>query len=264
MTRTHFSFSCEGSQLAASCDHADGDVGLLIISGGNELRSGAFAGHARIARDISTAGYPVFRFDRRGVGDSEGANHGFEDSSADVAAAIQAFRDAHPSLGAIVGFGNCDAASALMLQSGAGFDALVLSNPWTFDGDDEPDAMPAQAIRSRYLDKLRSPAEIKRLLTGGVSFTKLLGGLKRAVASEAPEPTGLTEKIRFGVDQFSGKVRFLLAERDRTAQAFLAHWDESDARIRKCPNATHAYVEPEAYDWLVNQLVDILSGEHAR
>ncbi len=53
-------------------DDAPGTTGLLIVSGGNEVRAGAFAGQARLAAEIAAAGHPVFRFDRRGVGDSTG------------------------------------------------------------------------------------------------------------------------------------------------------------------------------------------------
>ena len=46
-----------------------------------------------------------------------------------------AFRRAAPQLTRIIAFGNCDAASALMLAGGAGCDGLVLSNPWTIAQD---------------------------------------------------------------------------------------------------------------------------------
>ena len=41
MTRRHVLFPCEGSLLAGTIDEAPGSTGLLIVSGGNELRSGA-------------------------------------------------------------------------------------------------------------------------------------------------------------------------------------------------------------------------------
>ena len=80
MSRLHLTFNCEGSTLAATLDTAPLTTGLLLVSGGNEIRSGAFRGQARLAQTIAKRGFPVFRYDRRGVGDSEGENLGFEHS----------------------------------------------------------------------------------------------------------------------------------------------------------------------------------------
>ena len=50
----------------------------------------------------------------------------------------------------------------------------------------------------------------------------------------------------------------LIAERDRTAQAFLAAWDPGDQRIRRCQRASHSYVEPAAFEWLEAQVLEML------
>src|SRR3546814_12236630 len=92
---------------------------------------------ATLAQRVAAAGHPVFRFDRRGIGDSEGENHGFEGSGPDIAAAIGAFCGAAPHVTRIVAFGNCDAASALLLHQPLAIDALVLANPWTYEAADE-------------------------------------------------------------------------------------------------------------------------------
>ena len=111
MSRRHLTFACEGSILAATLDEGMAATGLLIVSGGNELRSGPWSGQAQLAAQIAEAGYPVFRFDRRGIGDSEGPNGEFRSSAADIAAAFAAFRSACPHMVRIVAMGNCDAAS---------------------------------------------------------------------------------------------------------------------------------------------------------
>lgn len=253
-------FACEGETLVGTLDDAPNDTGLLIVTGGNEIRAGAFAGQAQLARRIAEAGFPVFRFDRRGVGDSTGDNRGFRDSGADLAAALAAFRAARPGLSQIVAFGNCDAASALMLNRGAGCDALVLANPWTIEGDDG--TPPPAAIRERYAAKLRDPRELLRLATGKVSLRKLAGGLARALRPAAP-PSSLAGEMREGLAEFTGPVRILLAGRDRTAQAFEASWDASDPRIDRYPAASHAFVEPDAGEWLFQQVRQALSSTHA-
>ena len=141
MSRLALTFECQGCQLAGTLDTAPGKTGLLIISGGNELRSGAFSGQSQLAARIAASGFPVFRFDRRGIGDSDGENRGFASSRKDIAAAMDAFRAMCPQMDSVVAFGNCDAASALMLSGGEGCDALILSNPWTFDeGEEKQDA----------------------------------------------------------------------------------------------------------------------------
>ena len=167
--RRQLSFPCEGATLAATLDDAPGTTGLLIVSGGNEIRCGAHRGMATLAQRIADAGHPVFRFDRRGIGDSDGANGGYEGSAPDIAAAITAFRRAAPQLTRIVAFGNCDAASALLLHQPLAVDALILANPWAYEDDgDEPALPPAAAIRARYLSRLTDPKSLLRLLKGEI------------------------------------------------------------------------------------------------
>ncbi|MCC6829030.1 MAG: hydrolase 1, exosortase A system-associated [Novosphingobium sp.] len=255
--RRHLTFACEGSALAGTLDEAAGTSGLLLVSGGNELRSGAWAGQARLAARIAAAGFPVFRFDRRGVGDSEGGNGGFRTSAPDLAAALAAFRRECPHLARVVGLGNCDAASALMLAGGAGLDALVLSNPWTIE--DEAAPAPPAAIRDHYRRRLADPAALLRLLSGKVSPARLIASLRDALR-KAPPPGTLAQDMAAGIAGFPGEIVFLVADRDRTAQAFLAAWDKPDRRIRRCPDATHSYVEPHARDWLAEQVLGVLRG----
>lgn len=262
MSRHSLTFGCGSLTLAATLDTAPGRTGLLIVSGGNEVRSGAFGGQANMAARIAEAGFPVFRFDRRGVGDSEGENRGFRKSAKDIACALDAFRAMAPHVGRVVAFGNCDAASALMLASGAGCDVLVLSNPWTIEQDDsasEGDAAapPPAAIRARYIEKLKNPREVMRLVSGGVNLRKLSNGVIRALRA-APPPSSLAQDMAQGLARFSGEVRILLATADRTAQVFETAWDSSDLRIRRCEGAGHAYVEPQHRDWLEAQILSAL------
>lgn len=257
MSRLHLTFGCGSARLAASLDTAPGTTGLLIVSGGNEVRSGAFAGQSLLAARIARAGFPVMRFDRRGVGDSEGENRGFRHSARDIACAIEAFRALGPQITRVVAFGNCDAASALMLAGGAGCHGLILSNPWTIEGQDSEDKaeeLPPEAIRARYLEKLKNPREVARLLTGGVNLGKLARGLTRSLRDN-PAPSSLAEEMRAGLAEFAGPARILLATSDRTAQIFESHWDNADPRIMRCEGAGHAYDEPEHRAWLEAQVL---------
>ncbi|MBU1252909.1 MAG: hydrolase 1, exosortase A system-associated [Alphaproteobacteria bacterium] len=258
MSRLALTFNCQGATLAGTLDTAPGTSGLLLVSGGNEIRSGAFAGQARFAAEIARAGFPVFRFDRRGTGDSEGPNRGFRHEGDYIAAALAAFRAMTPQLRRVVGMGNCDAASALMLAGGGRCDALVLSNPWTIEEATEDATPPASAIRARYLAKLANPREVMRLVSGKVDLGKLMRGIAKAARPKAAEST-LAMEMRAGLERFEGPVRILLAEADRTAQVFAENWTD-DPRIARCPGAGHAYVEPHARQWLREQVLAALRG----
>ena len=250
-------FSCQGDALFGTLDPAPGATGLLIVSGGNEIRSGAWAGQAQLATRVAAAGRPVFRYDRRGVGDSSGINRGFRESRADIAAALAAFHSATPGMCRVVAFGNCDAASALMLSGGElEIDALVLANPWTIDGDDDSAQVQAPAaLRRRYSAKLAKPAEWKRLLGGRVDLRKLMGGLRRAAA---PSPnSALANQMREGLARFSGPTTVLLATRDRTAELFAAIWGD-DPRIARLASASHSFADKPAREWLFAQVCEAL------
>lgn len=259
MSRLFLHFPSFNNTLSGTLDVAGGVTGLLMVSGGNEIRSGAFSGQSQLAARIAEAGYPVFRFDRSGIGDSDGENHGFRSSQNDIVAALTAFQALVPKLDRVVGFGNCDAASALMLGGGCGCDTLVLSNPWVTEGDANDDPPPPAAIRARYAEKLRNPKELARLLTGGVDLGKLSRGILDALKPK-PAPSSLAQDMAAGLAGFDGPVKFLLAGRDRTAQTFDSVWDRADGRIMRCENAGHSYVEPHAREWLYQQILPALEA----
>ena len=257
MSRAHISFFCESSILLGTIDHAPSATGLLIVSGGNETRGGAWAGQAQLAAKLAISGFPVMRFDRRGVGDSDGPNGGFRTSAPDIVAALAAFRAQCPALTHIIGMGNCDGASALMLAKGEGFDGLILSNPWTIE---QPDTAPAsEAIRAHYRQRLASPEALKRLLSGKVSLGSLFISLKNAL-KPAPPPSSLAQDMAAGIADFSGPITILIAQRDRTAQAFLSGWNKADPRIRRCAGASHSFVEADAREWLETEVLRVLEA----
>ena len=271
MNRRHLAIACEGSTLAATLDLPDGlppaTTGLLIVSGGNEIRSGAWGGQARFAARFASAGHACLRFDRRGIGDSDGPNGGFTTATPDITAAIAALRAAVPEMRQVVVWGNCDAASALMLAGGAGADGLILSNPWTFEHDTSADGeetaeapeMPAGALRAHYRSRLATPAAIKRLRTGHLSLGSLVGSLLAMLRPAAP-PSSLAQNMAAGIAGFTRPVAFLIAEKDRTAQAFLGGWPKADGRVKLCPGASHSFVEEASQEWLVAQVLGVLKG----
>ena len=258
MTRLALTFQCRAQTLAGTLDTAAGKTGLLIVSGGNEIRAGAFGGQARLAGRMAQAGFPVFRFDRRGIGDSDGENRGYRKSEADIAAADEAFRAMCPQLHRVVAWGNCDAASALMLMQDNPFDALILSNPWTIEGEEASGTPSPEEARSRYASKLKNPREWLRLLRGGVNLRKLATGLRQA-AKPAPASAGsLVEDMASGLAASGKPATFLLAGADRTAQIFAHRWSNTDFPIHNCAEASHAFVEPSSQEWLEAHILSIL------
>ena len=211
--RRVIAFPCEGETLLGSLDEAAGTSGLLIVSGGNEPRFGAHRGMALLAQRVAAQGWPVFRFDRRGVGDSSGENGGWSASAPDIAAAAAAFRREAPHVTRLVGFGNCDAATALALL-GDELDALVLANPWVVERNGE--LPPTAAIRARYAERLRSPTAWWRLVRGGVDVRKLVRGLRAVAAPRQEDPLAQ----RFAEALHGRLATVVLARGDATAIAY--------------------------------------------
>ena len=215
--RRALNFGCAGVTLAATLDLAEGSTGLLIVSGGNEIRCGPHRSMAALAASIAAHGYPVFRFDRRGVGDSEGVNEGYRSSAPDIAAAMDAFRGQQRQLKHIVAFGNCDAATALVLH-GLPVAARVLANPWLVE--DASALPPPAAIRDRYARRLRDPKAWAALLTGRIDLRALGKGLGRI--AEPKPANALADAFARSVAKYPTTI--LLAARDNTAIAFAEAW----------------------------------------
>jgi exosortase A-associated hydrolase 1 len=257
--RRLITFSCLGEKLAGTLDEAEATTGLLIVSGGNEIRIGAHRGMALLSAKLAVAGIPVFRYDRRGIGDSTGINSGFEHSVDDMAAAVATFRSHCPQLTRIVGFGNCDAATALALfHRRAGVDALVLANPWTIDRPD--DLPPAAAIRSHYLERLKDPSTYLRLLRGRVDFHKFFRGLSKLSQLKSEDNTGLANRLKTALTSAGKPVRIVLAKGDATAIAFAASDAGAALPFDTIETASHSFAH--AQDQIA--LETILKAELAR
>lgn len=263
-------FACCDAPLLGTLDMPPGAsarTGLLIVSGGNEIRIGAHRGMALLADRIASGGFPVFRFDRRGIGDSGGINGGFETSGPDIAAAAACFRNT-ARVDRILGFGNCDAASALMLfHRDAGLDGLVLANPWAvMPRDDLP---PPAAIRARYAARLRDPKAWVRLLRGGVDLGKLARGLARISRARTGGAGGnmLADRLAAALSASTVPTTLLLATRDNSAiafadilgsPAFAAIRDR--LRCERLDSASHSFAGPEDGEWLHARLIAALGA----
>ena len=267
------SFACDGAELGGSLDSAggaqSGAAGLLFVTGGTQTRVGSHRLFERLAATLAEAGTPCFRFDRRGVGDSDGADPGWRDSGADIAAAAAAFRTELPGLGRMFGIGLCDGASALALHGArCGLAGLVLVNPWLVEAEaGEP---PAAAVRDHYRKRLTSVAGWKKILTGSVSYSKFLKGLRRIVA---PPPAALSGQIAAAIMAGRLPVRMVLASGDATAIAAEAEYrSERFAAVRAVAPApilidsdSHTFARSGDFDALRTACLaalESLSGDH--
>ncbi|MBN8811582.1 MULTISPECIES: hydrolase 1, exosortase A system-associated [Sphingomonas] len=260
--RKLIAFPCAGETLVGTLDDAAGTTGLLIVSGGNEIRIGAHRGMALLAERVARADYPVLRFDRRGIGDSTGENRGFESSDEDIAAAAAAFRET--GVERIVAYGNCDAATALaFFHAQAGIDALILANPWAVEPSDE--MPPAAAIRSHYAAKLRDPREWLRAARGGVDIAKLARGLAK-ISKRPPRPAAsLASRLAAALPEAQVPVTILLAKGDNTAIAFADAFKDpafdaarGKVTIEQLDSASHSFASAADKHWLLEKVLKAL------
>ena len=246
-------FSCEGQQLVATLDGpADAAIGWLFVVGGSQTRVGPHRLYERLAARLAENQQAVIRFDRRGVGDSSGADLGYLDSAADIRAALDTLRQNFPGLSSIFGFGLCDGASAIALVAPS-LSGAVLANPWVVEPID--DLPPAAAIRGHYARRLLDPRAWARLIGGGVNLGRLARGILR---SGRREDDSLVRRFAAGAPKTS---RIVLAEGDGTAQVFAAAWRSLKGRrhpatILSIPTASHSFADPPAFAALAAALLD--------
>jgi exosortase A-associated hydrolase 1 len=215
-------FSCAGEQLVGIVHPVvAARIGVVIVVGGPQYRVGSHRQFVLMARDLAQAGYPVFRFDYRGMGDSSGEARGFEHAADDIRAAIDAFAAAAPGLSGFVLWGLCDAASAcLMYCAGdARVRGVIIANPWV-----RTEAGEARSyLRHYYLQRLTQPSFWRKVLKGEFRAGQSLNQLSQTVRqsrTQAQGGPGFIERMRAGLQSFRGPVLCLMSERDLTAREF--------------------------------------------
>lgn len=231
--------------LVGALDGAAGQTGLLIVSGGNQVRAGPHRSMSLLAHRIAAAGFPVFRFDRRGVGDSSGVNMGFEGSADDIAAAARTFRR-EASLRRVVAFGNGDGATALALfHAEARIDALVLANPLIKPA--------AKTARADAVDPGDSRGWMRQMIGR-------IGGRR-----EDAEP-GLLARVAEALAAAEMPITVLLATRDPVGSAFadVLHrpaFAALGARIRRKQfnTASHSFAGTSDKAWLYERILEALA-----
>jgi exosortase A-associated hydrolase 1 len=230
-------FECEHEELVGilAVPERPANVAVVVIVGGPQYRVGSHRQFVQLARRLAGAGFPVLRFDYRGMGDSTGTARTFEECGPDIAAAIDAVRSSCPAVERVVLWGLCDAASAALdywhATRDARVGAIALLNPWV-----RSEATLAKAhIKHYYAQRLLSKEFRKKVLAGDFSPAEALGAfahnLRRAFSRKPRAPGGEKEpfqhRMAAGLRAFPGPVLLILSGADLTAKEFLecAHAD---------------------------------------
>jgi exosortase A-associated hydrolase 1 len=218
---------CSGEHLLAVLHPAAAATGVVVVVGGPQYRAGSHRQFVLLARALAAAGFPVLRFDLRGMGDSTGRFPGFEHCDADIAAAIDGLVARQPQVRRVVLWGLCDGASAALLylqrQPGDGRVAgLCLLNPWVRSAQ----TLAQARVQHYYRQRLADPAFWKKLLSGGVSWRAPLEWLRARITAQRggarsdAAGLGFQQRMRIGLEGFLGHTLLVLSGRDLTAQEF--------------------------------------------
>jgi len=209
---------------------------VFIVGGGPQYRAG---GHRQLtlwSRRLCSEGYPVFRFDYQGMGDSYGEFKGFTDLDNNIRTAINCFTEEIPELDEIVLWGECDASSAILYYAYQDHrvKGIVLLNPWV-----RTEAGQAKTLLRFYyfhrilqldfwkkiikgkFNPLSSIKSITTLLsksrsTQTINTQSLSDNLNKPISRSLP----LTEALLLGLKQFNGPIMLILSGKDLIAQEF--------------------------------------------
>ena len=200
-------------------------LGVLIVVGGPQYRAGSHRQFVLMARALAAAGYPVLRFDHRGIGDSDGAPRSFEDLDQDIRAALDALHTEVPALRGSVILGLCDAASAALMycQNDRRVVGLILANPWVHT---ESGAAKAY-VRHYYGNRLLQASFWRKVASGEFDVVGSMRDLLRKVwassggAGEDTARAGFRGRMLDGLSRFPGRILLLVSGRDLTAAEFM-------------------------------------------
>ncbi|PLX63032.1 hydrolase 1, exosortase A system-associated [Sedimenticola selenatireducens] len=225
-------FDCRGEHLVAVLHNPSSESrrALLVVVGGPQYRVGSNREFVLLSRKLAKSGYPVFRFDYRGMGDSEGDYTGFENIQDDIAAAIDSLQSSMSGVEEVVIWGLCDAATAASFYAASDprVAGLVLANPWVRSEEGEARAF----LKHYYIKRILSLGFWRKVLRGQLdiaqSASSLQSNLKIATGGEQgsgdtqPNSPAVSLAIRLeqSLREFKGQVLFILSGNDLTAAEF--------------------------------------------
>ena len=226
---------CESDELVAVLHRADPSARrgiVIVVAGGPQYRAGAHRQFVSLARRLSARGYPVLRFDLRGMGDSGGTHLGYQHSAPDIRAAIDALVRHQPSVDQVVLFGECESASGILFYAyrDVRVKGIALVNPWVRTEEGQAKVI----VKHYYPQRLVSAAFWRKVLSGQwnmkESLRSLYGVLRASSGIGRPRATGaesddfaalpLPVKTATGLSRFTGPAIILMSGRDYIAREF--------------------------------------------
>ena len=208
-------------------------TGIVVVVGGPQYRAGSHRQFTLLARAVAAAGYPVLRFDYRGMGDSTGAHRDFESVNEDMDAAIGAMLQYQQSVTRVILWGLCDGASAALLYLHATRDsrvyAVCIANPWV-----RSEMSLARAhMKHYYLQRVRQ-LEFWRKAFGGQVTGRAVSELWRNLVTsfarsdrtadgvfvKADRAVPFQRRMAEAAAEFAGDLLVVTSGRDLTAKEF--------------------------------------------
>lgn len=277
-------FDCQGDQLVGVMHDTvkPCDTGVVtIVAGGPQYRGGCGRQLVELARRLASEGIPVFRFDYRGMGDSEGEFVGFRFIERDIEAAINEFKRNIPSLRRIIIWGGCDAASAALMHAYR-FDnvvGIVAANPFVSS------VKTASVVQRRhYLVRLRQLSFWKKVFRFEYNFSYFISAaiskVLPAIKDSDKNRTINDAKVGFaenhvdamltGLTKFRGRVLFLMSGRSLVSKEF-DELVESDPEWKKnyesgncerweIPDADQTFSSRESRDVMLDSVSEWVNG----
>jgi exosortase A-associated hydrolase 1 len=220
-------FECEGDKLVGVVHRpaTATDLGVIVLVGGPQYRVGGSRLFLMLARVLADGGIAVFRFDPRGIGDSQGQARNYYDRTNDIRSAIASFVRECPTVKRLVVWGICDGASAAILY--ATHDPRIcgaaLLNPWI-----ESSQSHARSRLSHYygrrLFRFDTWVDLVRGRIDGTQATKdVLRSIGASLWRGARERTDApsSEALAAAYRRYRGRKLLILSGRDQTAAAFM-------------------------------------------
>jgi uncharacterized protein len=226
-------FSCRGDALIGIVHVPESPRSrgvLAIVAGGPQYRGGCCRQLVQMARSLSAEGFPVMRFDYRGLGDGAGEYKGFLDIAPDLTAAIDIFLDKAPGVEEVVLWGGCDASSAALIHGPKHpkVKGLILGNPFVHN-----EATHAKVVvKHYYLQRLKDKSFWKKLFSFRLNPMKAMGSAlatvrqankktdmnvgQSAATGNAPFPLLMLD----GARQFKGRVLLQMSGQSLVSKEF--------------------------------------------
>jgi exosortase A-associated hydrolase 1 len=284
-------FHCDGDEMVgiAHLPRAAKSIGVVFVVGGPQYRVGSHRQFTLMARALAQAGYPVLRFDYRGMGDSAGKARAFDAVDDDIAAALDALQRLQPQLRKFALFGLCDAASACMIyatRKDARTIGLMVANPWVRSVAGEATAF----LKHYYLKRFLQPTFWRNVVTGKFNVLGSIRGLiatvararkgadagrsevQATIATSATATGNFVDRMLRGVQSNTMPTLLLTSQNDLTAQEFIdlssshdgwRRW-KAHALVNHCTlNTDHTFSTPDGLQAAIASSIDWLHRQAA-